>query len=630
MIRRFILFLIFYIFIFAQAVFAQEIFRVTSVNFDTSNSLIFLTSPDNTTETMMKDVKLVTLENPKRVYFDINSAILTTNSQSWIFNSGGVKQIKVGQFSLDPKIVRVALYLDEDFDQSKIHFLKVNNNIVIQFKDKMCEEGYFQTIYRDEKTSSRDFYESLSIMQESVEKQQGQPIKTELPSDENKQEILSQIQEAFNSSNETKKGNVEELKKELKLKSKYYLNLITPKENGFLLSGFGAVGIEKPMYLTEPSRVVFDIPNAIVNPDLKNKKFKIGKDEIRIGQFETNKVRIVIELSDLAKYYPIFSSDGQSILFLNSDVKDLSSLFTKTNDAVSYYVKNIGPLTDEFVITFNAPVIHSIVREDENLTLRFYNTYRYNEGYFRSKVDGTNLADMKINLLPKVGMDLTLPLKQGSIVNCFLGADGKSVKIFVKGVKEKKKICLFDKGIFLPQCKEEKSVLLDPGHGGADYGAIRGGINEKDINLDIIKRVQAILASKGVTVYTTRDDDKNLSLEDRTNLTAKIKPDIFVSVHVNSSVKEDIYGLETHYYHQESLGLAQTIHASLISYVKAKDRGLFKSKFYVINHTDVPAVLIEVGFISNNKERAELVGEKRKQKTAEAIADGILQYLGKF
>ena len=103
-----------------------------------------------------------------------------------------------------------------------------------------------------------------------------------------------------------------------------------------------------------------------------------------------------------------------------------------------------------------------------------------------------------------------------------------------------------------------------------------------------------------------------------------------MSVHVNSSVKPEITGIETHYYHQESLNLAQTVHSSFASAIQSPNRGLFKSKFYVINHTTSPAILIEIGFISNSQERAQLTGETRKKQTAQAIADGIQKYLQQY
>ena len=632
-----ILLTILFITLFTQATFAQEIFKVTSVNFDTSNSLLFLTSPDNTTEAIMKSIKLTNLQNPKRVYFDINSAVLTAAPQDWFLNTGGIKQVKINQFSTNPNKIRVVLYLDEDFNQSKIEFLKVNNNIVINFKkglNGVAKSDYFQNTYREEHNSSSDFYENLSISGEEIEKVK--TVEKTIANNSENDVVLNQSQQAFSSSPAT--GNVktvstkmpDAIKKELKLKSKYYLNAINIKQNNILVSGFGAVGIEKPMYLTNPARVVFDIPNAKLNPEINNKEFKLNdKESVKIAQFEQNKVRIVVTSAELEKYFPIFSSDGQSFLMVKSDPTGLAEdnqLFTKTTDAVSYYPKQVNSLTDEFIIAFNSPVVHSIRRDSTKLTMNFYNALRYNDETFKNSIRTTNFNEMKMDLLPQVGLKLTLPLEKDDVIKCYLGSDGKSIKIIIKRVKPKKIICSSEKLVILPKCSGKKMVVLDPGHGGSDYGAIRSGINEKDINLEITKRIQAMLISKGVEVYMTRDKDETVSLQDRTIFTANKSPDIFVSIHVNSSVKPEIVGIETHYYHQNSLELAQIVHACMVSDVKSKDRGLFKSKFYVINHTTIPAILVEIGFISNDKERAELVSEQRKQQTAKAVAEGILKY----
>lgn len=629
-----VLFIIFSIFFIAQAAFSQE-FRVTSVNFDTSNSLIFLTSPDNADDAIMKNVKLIRMENPKRVYFDINSAILSAPPQNWFLNSGGVKQVKVNQFSTNPGKVRVVFYLEDDFDASKITFLKVNNNIVIKFKDAKLGTDYFQNTYRDEKSSSSDFYENLSISSEELDKTK------QVVNSESKDEVLNQLQQAFNSTMLQNKDNTKPVasvkspdivKKELKLKSKYYMSSIMPKTNSFQISGFGVVGVEKPMYLTNPARVVFDIPNTIVSQDIRDKEIKIGSDTVKVSQFSSSKARLVITSNELEKYYPIFSSDGQSILFNKEASVDIDSLCSKTTDAVGYYVRKINPTTNEFIIAFNMPVVHSVKRNDSKLTLEFYNALRYNDKNFKNAIETTDLKEMKMDLLPKIGLKLTLPLEKNMTLSCFQGADARSVKIIVRGSSQKNQPCTTsERTITLPKCvySGKKSVVIDPGHGGSDYGAIRAGINEKDINLDISKRVQAILMNKGITVYMTRNADETVSLLDRTIFCANSAPGIFVSIHVNSSVKPEITGLETHYYHENSIELAQTVHADVVSSVRSKDRGLFKSKFYVINHTEVPAILCEIGFMSNDAERAELVSEERKDQTAQAIANGILKYLNK-
>ena len=129
-------------------------------------------------------------------------------------------------------------------------------------------------------------------------------------------------------------------------------------------------------------------------------------------------------------------------------------------------------------------------------------------------------------------------------------------------------------------------------------------------------------------ISSVRKDDTYVSLEDRVAFSEEEQPEIFVSIHVNSAVSTDPNGIETHWYHEYSKGLAEVIHKHMVKEnSSSKDRGLFKSKFYVINHTTVPAVLCEIGFLSNEAERNELITEKRKQKTAKAIAEGIMEYL---
>lgn len=178
-----------------------------------------------------------------------------------------------------------------------------------------------------------------------------------------------------------------------------------------------------------------------------------------------------------------------------------------------------------------------------------------------------------------------------------------------------------------------KKVVIDPGHGGDDSGAIGGGVYEKTLNLNVALMVEEKLKKKNIYTYMTRNKDMTLSLEDRTTYSNEIAPDIFVSIHTNSTLQEDSYGLEIHYYKDDSLNLAQTMHKNFVSEKNlkkwdTKDRGVIKSRFYVINHTEAPSILIEMGFISNREERAKLVKKSRQEEIADSIVKGILEYLG--
>lgn len=605
--KIFLTFIILLVSIFTQNVFARDIFKITGANFDTSNSMIVLNIPDESTEPVLDEIKVVRMENPTRAYFDIPDSILTIPRQNWKFSTKGITEVKINQFSTDPNVVRMVIYYDDDFNPSNLKFFRIKNNIIIKLKEPCWQDEYFHRTYRDEHSSASDFYEYLTV---------------EVPDETPKESITTQIQQAFNTTTQqTPKMDTPSLiKKDLKLNTKYYISQITPRPNGVLLSGFGSVTIEKPMVLQNPLRIVYDIPNTLVNHEIRNSEYQINEtDSVKIGQFEVNKARIVITTPNVTKYIPVYSTDNQSLLIANLDKLDHKSLFGTACDIISYNTEKTNSQTSSMILSFNHPLVHGIDRTNQRLILYLYNVARYNEDTFNETFKNTYFANSNIQLLPGVGMKLTIPTEPDTFINTYLGADSKTLKVQVTTPKK-------TKPPFTSQNSGIKKIVIDPGHGGNDVGAIRGDITEKEITLDVSKRVRNILEKKGYKVEMTRDNDKTVSLQDRVAFSESEHPDIFVSIHVNSSEKPEITGIETHYYRQESMSLAQTVHAALASNIKTNNRGLFKSKFYVINHTTAPAILVEIGFISNDGERAELVSDKRKQATAKAIAEGVENY----
>ncbi|MBX9669158.1 MAG: N-acetylmuramoyl-L-alanine amidase [Candidatus Obscuribacterales bacterium] len=171
-------------------------------------------------------------------------------------------------------------------------------------------------------------------------------------------------------------------------------------------------------------------------------------------------------------------------------------------------------------------------------------------------------------------------------------------------------------------------LVLDAGHGGNDPGAQRGFVKEKDLTLAIAQKTRDKLVESGIKVIMTRDEDSFISLSDRVAVTNNLKPDLFLSVHINSlESTSDIHGIETYYQSDISRPLAQNIHESIVSELGAPDRAIRKAKFYVINRAQVPAVLAEVGFISNKSERDKLVSADYQEKIAGALAKGAILYL---
>ena len=606
-------------FTFVQRACAEQLYKFTAANFDTSNSIIVLSGQDTPSGAVMQNIKLVKMQNPSRAYFDINSSIITFPKQHWTFQSGGIKDIKINQFSTNPNVVRVVMTFDDNFNPDNIKFFRIKNNIIIKLKNgTMCDNDYFHNTFRDEHSSSSDFYEYLTIM---------------MPISSANDTIVDQIQDAFNT-------QAQELmaRKELKLNTKYYLNNISTRPNGVLINGFGAVTIESPMILTNPSRIIYDLPNTLVDMKIRNKEYRISETEtVKVGQFSVNKARIVITTDAVSDYIPIYSSDNQSLIIANYKKTNNSTLFNSSSNAIAYNKEKNDSLTESMILKFDAPIVHGLDRYQDKVILYLYNVSKYHDENFKAAYKNTFFNNAQISLMPKIGLKLTIPVEPDTMVSTYLGADGRSLKIKLKQAKKKEepKVTTPPAIIFNPPANKKattgkKKVIIDAGHGGTDVGATSGGIYEKDITLDISKRVEKLLNQKGYQVVMTRPNDTYVSLQDRVTISEKNDPDIFVSIHVNSSVRPEITGVETHYYHQESMALAQTVHSSLASAVQSPNRGLFKSKFYVINHTTVPAILVEIGFISNSGEREQLVGEKRKQATAKAIADGVENYFKQY
>ncbi len=173
------------------------------------------------------------------------------------------------------------------------------------------------------------------------------------------------------------------------------------------------------------------------------------------------------------------------------------------------------------------------------------------------------------------------------------------------------------------------TVVIDPGHGGADPGAVGiGGLREKDINLTISRRLQSILQERGINAIMARTDDREIDLDPRVDFAERANADVFVSVHSNaiSLSRPDVNGLETYYY-SSGFRLAQTIHNNILQRTDLRDRGVRRARFYVLVNTSMPAVLVETGFVTGREDAARFRNPAELNKIADGIAGGVLQYL---
>ena len=192
-------------------------------------------------------------------------------------------------------------------------------------------------------------------------------------------------------------------------------------------------------------------------------------------------------------------------------------------------------------------------------------------------------------------------------------------------------------------------VVLDPGHGGQDSGAMCGAIFEKDLTLDIAQRVDRLLQAQGLATLMTRIGDSYVSLQDRAAVTNRARDCILVSIHFNES-KKTVSGVETYYAEHQtapaprlvswipffqgpapasptlaSQSLAGFIQEAMIARTKAPDRGTKAEQLFVLANVAAPAVLVEAGFL-NKDEIAKLDNNDYRDQMAAAISEGILRY----
>lgn len=195
-----------------------------------------------------------------------------------------------------------------------------------------------------------------------------------------------------------------------------------------------------------------------------------------------------------------------------------------------------------------------------------------------------------------------------------------------------------DQQIKPPPFKLQKVIVIDPGHGGEDLGTQSTGkprYKEKHLNLTTAKMLETYLQQMGYKTIMTRSNDTFLTLEKRAEIANKVKCDLFISVHYNSAPAKQAYGVEVFFYRDDpnksrvvsSKKLAQLVLNYVIENTQARSRGIKHGDLSVIRNTNMPAILIEGGFLTNDEEMQKLKDPSYLKRIAWGIAKGIQSYL---
>ena len=179
-------------------------------------------------------------------------------------------------------------------------------------------------------------------------------------------------------------------------------------------------------------------------------------------------------------------------------------------------------------------------------------------------------------------------------------------------------------------------IFVDPGHGGTNPGAVANGVTEAEVNLSVATYLANDLRNLGydVRMYRTNNDENVISpiaadLRKRAQTANEWGADYFISIHSNSSVNPAANGFETYVYRlgSRSAQLAQSIQDTVVAALGMKDGGVRQANFSVLRNTNMPAILVELGYVSNPTEALNLNSPAWQQKVASAIADGINKFV---
>jgi len=663
---KIILLTLFMLIMAAQCAFCADNFRIEDIIVDSSDKLIFIKgkgnyknnlqtvevpTPGSSSIRLINNITTFTITAPARYVVDIPNATLEGSNRTYkIQNSQTLQSVQLAQFSTNPHIVRAVFTVNKNTDLSKFQTFTDGSSVIVKYSPKIVDNSIQYKFY----TPNGDNGSGSGLQETSA--------------------IVT-----YNNTNESKAIIP-------RFQTKYYLSQISQNTDGLILRGLGSISHQRASFNSDNTKASILLDNTSMSSKLDNKTYKIPSSQkdveatLTINKINSKKVKLTLDGENIRDYRFVISPDGQS-LFISHRNFIINTIFS-SNPAkiISYKAQKTSTDYKLIEMMFDKSIAYDVFELNDNFYLDINNLGDYNTEALEQMLLTT---DIKVQAL-KISTDKTrfiIPAKELNFAYANIESNAKSIKLVFKDrpivtptekepeivviatntqdkkVEIKTVEKLEDKKnnninvIYIPKenlpkvekpkkPKEKptisamKKVVIDAGHGGADSGAIGGEVYEKDLNLDVAKLVQEKLMKKNVYVYMTRTKDETLSLEDRVNYSNEINPDIFVSIHTNSTVNADSYGLETHYFKDNSYKLAQIVHSDFASYKNLKkwetiDRGVIKSRFYVINHTEAPAILIEMGFISNSDERAKLTKKGRKEDIAESIVDGILEYLKK-
>jgi len=183
---------------------------------------------------------------------------------------------------------------------------------------------------------------------------------------------------------------------------------------------------------------------------------------------------------------------------------------------------------------------------------------------------------------------------------------------------------------FKPVSVKPVLLVIDPGHGGHDPGAVYDAVREADLNLAIVRRLKSFLSDTALQIVLTREDDRFVALPARAETANELGAELFVSIHCNAAIRPEVSGFSVHHAPGSERGtaLVQALHQALVRALPGRrDQGVLSSSFLVLKRTVMPAALVECEFLSHPGSRAWLQTPEAQEQLAQAIRQGIEDFL---
>lgn len=371
---------------------------------------------------------------------------------------------------------------------------------------------------------------------------------------------------------------------------------------------------------SDGSRLLIDLPYSKLNIDEKTLNGGNYIESVSYAQASLTTVRVTVVLkSSEYSYKTSASGNSVSIIVGENIVTDTSSSDAFITKEIDYSKLSAGYNSESRILAFPKNGVNvdiSSVKHNDNYIGKSYEL-TFSANYSSVFGSGTvSIGDGYINSYSVTTTNgaTTIKFDENKILTFDIAQDNNFVYIRA----------------LLPKEKYKNVVVLDAGHGGTDVGAVANGLYEKDINLDIVnKLVDLFNQDDEIKVYATRTTDVYPEFRDRTNLADEVG-DIFISVHINSGGSAtSANGTEVYHYNGKSTAsglssniLANKMQEKLLSYLGSTDRKVKTGDLFVIRETYVPAVLCEIGFITNQQEAEKLGTDEYRMKAAQAIYDG--------